>query len=195
VGSLTTNLPRYFVEGFLGTAALGVFAAIAVVVRAVDLISAAVAQAVIPRLARIHAAGRVRRFLRLLGTLAGLSIALSAASVVAAAVAGEPFLELLYGAEYVRRDVLMLVTVAAGLAMLGRILGAALVAVRWLRIHMLTMIATAMTVAAIGMALIPDHGLEGAALSLLIGYAVRVLLAAPAIAAALARRSREVGQS
>jgi O-antigen/teichoic acid export membrane protein len=187
VGSLTTNLPRYLVEGFLGTAALGVFAAIAAVVRAVDLISAAVAQALIPRLAHIYAAERVRRFLRLLWMMTGLSVAASAVALVAAALFGEPFLELLYGAEYVRRDVLLLVTVAAGLAMLGRILGATLMAVRWLKVHMLTMIATAIAVVTAGVMLIPSHGLGGAALSLIIGYSLRIALTIPALSAAVSR--------
>src|SRR5262249_39828316 len=65
--SLNANVPRYFIEGYLGERELGLFAAMAfLLLPGTSILVAALGQAASPRLARQYAAGDARAFLALL---------------------------------------------------------------------------------------------------------------------------------
>ena len=57
LSSLNVNVPRYFIEGCVGKAGLGVFAGCVGLFSAVYLVQVAIGQAALPRLAQYHAAG------------------------------------------------------------------------------------------------------------------------------------------
>ena len=70
--SLRTNIPRYFVELYLGERDLGIFAAMAYVIVAGGTVVRALGQSASPRLARYYAQGNVAAFLKLLAKLLAL---------------------------------------------------------------------------------------------------------------------------
>jgi O-antigen/teichoic acid export membrane protein len=162
--SLDHNIPRYVVEHHLGEARLGIFAAMAYVQVAGEVVIRALGQTATPRLARHWAAGERRAFDRLLHRLLALGCALGAAGVGLAALIGEPVLRSLFGAPFAAEaDVFTWLMLAAAFTYLGSLLGYAVAATR--AFARFTVPYAAVTVVALVAALlwIPRHGLHGAA--------------------------------
>lgn len=188
VASLTVQSPRYVVETELGTAALGIFASLAYTVRVVEMVSGAMGEALLPRLAKQHVGGQRTALRRLLLQGIAVSGALGMLGVLAALVAGKPFLSLLYGAEFARGDVLVRLMIASTLVMMAKLLGAALLAMRWLRLRMVCFVSTLAVVFVASLLLVPAHGLNGAAEALIIGFGWRCAFSALVVAYELGRR-------
>ncbi len=70
--SLNTNIPRYFIERSLGERQLGVFAAIAYLMVAGNMVVNALGQSACPRLAKYYAAGNSTAFRKLVLNLVGI---------------------------------------------------------------------------------------------------------------------------
>jgi O-antigen/teichoic acid export membrane protein len=165
--SLDQNIPRYVVERYLGEASLGVFAAMAYVQVAGEVVIRALGQTSMPRLARHWAAGERHAFARLLRLLLALGCGLGAAGVGLAALIGEPVLRLLFGAPFAAEaDVFTWLMLAAAFTWLGSLLGYAVSATRAFA-RFTAPYALVAVVAAVASALwIPRHGLHGAAWAL-----------------------------
>jgi O-antigen/teichoic acid export membrane protein len=162
--SLRTNVPRYFIERTLGTAGLGVFAALYSFVAAGTMVVSALGQSASPRLARHHHAGDIRAFRRLLRRLMLMAAALGAGGVTVAALAGRPLLDLVFGPEYAARaDVLVVLMVAGAVAYAGSFCGYALTAARLFKVQLPLFATTTAACAAACAWLVPAHGLRGAA--------------------------------
>ena len=69
LASLNINVPRYILEQKLGTAELGIFASLAYLLTAINLIVIALGQSVCTRMARLFADSDISRFKALLGKL------------------------------------------------------------------------------------------------------------------------------
>src|SRR5690606_6566465 len=74
--SLNTNIPRYFVERYLGEAQLGIYAAMAYLIVAGNTVVSALGQSASPRLAAYYAEGNRRAYGRLLGRLLAIGAGL-----------------------------------------------------------------------------------------------------------------------
>jgi len=173
--TLSSSIPRYFVQAAAGSAALGVFAvAVSLQMVGVTLVSA-LGQAAAPRLAAEHDAGRRGAFARLVAQLMGVALALGVIGLVVAVVAGRPLLELLFGPTYAAgHGVLVWGMVAAAFSYPASLLGYALASARrmWVQVPMLAC-STAATALACAW-LVPRHGPEGAAMGLAWGNAVQM---------------------
>src|SRR4051794_2562238 len=173
--TLSSSIPRYFVQAAAGSAALGVFAvAVSLQMVGVTLVSA-LGQAAAPRMAAEHDAGRRGAFGRLLAQLRGVSVALGLFGVAVAVVAGRPLLELLFGPAYAAgHGVLVWGMVAAAFSYPASLLGYALASARrmWVQVPMLACSAGATALACAW--LVPRHGPEGAAMGLAWGNAVQM---------------------
>jgi O-antigen/teichoic acid export membrane protein len=99
--SLNTNIAVYWIEGSLGTIAVGHFAALLYIVAATRIITNAMAQAASPRLARLFLRGERDAFRKLQLKLISVGLLLGATSVGVILILGEPFLEIAYSKEYV----------------------------------------------------------------------------------------------
>jgi O-antigen/teichoic acid export membrane protein len=99
--SLNTNIAVYWIEGSLGTIAVGQFAALLYLVAATRIITNAMAQAASPRLARLFVRGERAAFRKLQLKLIAVGLCLGALSVGAILILGEPLLEIAYSKEYV----------------------------------------------------------------------------------------------
>jgi len=98
--TLSTNIPRYFVEHHLGEGQLGIFAAMAYVAVIGQILSNSLGQAAAPRLASHYVAGDLYGFRLLVLKLAGIGAALGSGGVLVAWLFGRPLLTLLYRPEY-----------------------------------------------------------------------------------------------
>jgi len=167
--SLSTAIPRYFVERVLGAESLGIFAAIAYVQVAGTTVIGALAAAANPRLAQHYACGDTRAFRSLLHKLVVIALALGGAGVLVAWLIGGWILTLFYRPEYgAHNHIFVLVMIAAGIGYIGWFVGDAMTAVRRLRAQALLFLV--MTIATIGACawLIPSFGLTGAALATMV---------------------------
>lgn len=173
--SLNGNLPRYAIERQIGTPALGAFAAVSSFMSAGNTVINALGQSATPRLARYFAEPGRGRFLRLTLQLVALALAIGAAGVVAAALAGAPILRILYRAEYAQQARLLTQVMAAAVpAYAAAILGYAVTSARAFdaQLPLFCIVAASCGIAA--WLLIPRFGLAGAPIALGVAACVQI---------------------
>jgi O-antigen/teichoic acid export membrane protein len=188
--SLNTNAPRYFIERELSVRELGIFAAMGYVMLAGNTIIDALAQSASPRLAWHYASGDVDGFRWLLGRLIGIGFLGGVTAVLAVAIGGNAVLTLLYTAEYARHtDVFLLLSVATGIGFVASILGYGMTAVRALAIQAPLFAGVTLVTTLACAALIPGHGLIGAAFALMAGAGCALVGGGVVVARALQRTS------
>ncbi len=131
LSSLSSNIPRYFVERQGSERELGIFSALLYGMVAVNLVVLAAGQSASPRLANHYAAGEMRLFRRLLSRLLLLAGGVGAAAIAIAAGGGRTLLSLLYRPGYGRHaEVFVLLMVAAAFNAVSTLLGVAMTAMR-----------------------------------------------------------------
>lgn len=173
--SLNVNIPRYFIEASFGEYLLGIFAPLAQLVAAGGLVVNALGQSATPRLARLHAAGDLSGFKRILGIMLGLALLLCVAGVGLIYLVGAPILTLLYSAEYAEyTGLLYRFAVLAGVQFAGSFLGYGMTSARRYRVQ-LPLFLLATVVCSLGSwLLVPRLGLEGAIYALLASALVQL---------------------
>lgn len=172
--SLNTNIPRYFIEHSLGERELGIFAAIAYLMVAGNMVVSALGESASPRLAKYYAAGDSKAFRILLLKLVGIGALLGGIAILVALVAGKEILSILYQPEYAQHSYLFVwLMVAAGIGYISSFLGYGMTAARYFRIQM-PLFALVTTISAIAcLWLIPSIGLQGAAIALIVAAIVQ----------------------
>jgi O-antigen/teichoic acid export membrane protein len=190
LGSLMTNIPRYFIERFDGTHELGIFAAMAYIVIAGTTVVDALGQAVSPRLAQQYAAGEMGAFRTLTAKVLGISALLAAGGVLLSLIAGRQVLTLLYRPEYAAHLAIFIwVVAAAGMGYLASVCGYAMTAARQFTIQV-PIYALSIAVVTLACAwLVPGHGLLGAAWAIFVMFAIQLPLKGVAIWYALRKQS------
>jgi O-antigen/teichoic acid export membrane protein len=174
--SLTTNVPRYAIERYLGTRELGVFAAMASFITLGSTLVNALGQSALTRLARHFAAKDHARVRRLAWQLAGLTFSMSALGTFTAAIAGGPVLRLLYRPEFAGYSgVLAVVLAAAAFGWTAAMLGYVSTGMRMFRAQTVLVAAAAVTSAAVSYAAVPALGLYGGALAIGTAGAVQLI--------------------
>ena len=169
LGSLTPNIPRYFIEGAAGTAALAVYSAMAYIMFVGGMVGSSLCQAAAARLARHYVENR-RQFGRLLLQLTTISAANGVIAVFVAVLWGREFLTILYRPEYARYpSVFAWLMAAAGLSYVATALGVGLAAARKFDIQLPIYFCAALVTTAACALLVPRYGLHGAAWAFLAG--------------------------
>jgi O-antigen/teichoic acid export membrane protein len=171
--SLNTNIPRYFIERYLGERELGFFAAISYLMVATGMVIGALGQSASPRLAQYYAAGNSIAFRKLLLKLVGIGLLMGVTGVLVVLVAGREILTIFYRPEYAEYiDIFLLVMVTTAISDVGSFLGYGMTSARYFRIQMPLFFTVTASSAIACFWLIPSMGLRGAAISLLIGAIV-----------------------
>ncbi len=174
LSSLTLNIPRYLVQILEGAARLGVFAALAYFSQVISMVTGAMGETVVPRLA-VYYEGRQRRpYIQLLSKLTLFGVAVTGAGIMFALVLGEWFLRLVLGPQYVDVPLLVLLMGSAGLTTIQRSLGRGLQAAHRFSAYLVVDVVTVVTVAAAAAFLIDRYGLLGAGWSLCLGFAAGI---------------------
>lgn len=175
VATLTVQAPRYALEIHVDTAALGIFASLAYTVKVVEMVSAALGTAMMPRLAKQFVARRWKGFSHVLTRMLLGAIVLGSLGIILAVLVGEPALRFVYGPEFARGDTLTRLMVASLFVMVAKLLGAALMSMRVLKLRMGVFVVTLGLVALAAAVLVPTRGINGAAESLIVGFSWRCL--------------------
>jgi O-antigen/teichoic acid export membrane protein len=175
LGSLTANVPRYFLEHEHGAAELGIFAALSSAIVAGTTVVTALGQSAAPLLARLFATGDHDGYLRLVLRLLAIGLLLGACGVALASVAGERILALLFTREYAARwHAFVALMVVAAIGYLASFLGYAVTATREFAAQMPLSAVVGATTLACSFWLVPRHGIYGAAFALGAGLAVQL---------------------
>jgi O-antigen/teichoic acid export membrane protein len=174
--SLNTNIPRYFVERYMGERGLGLFSAIAYLQVAGTTVVGALGQSASPRLAQYYADGKSAKFRGLLVKMVGIGALLGIAGVTVAVAAGQQILTLLYQPEYAEHlDVFVWVMVAAGLWYITSMIGYGATASRRIRYQPVALCAVILASFCTCWYLVPTSGLWGAAVSMTIASGIGLL--------------------
>jgi O-antigen/teichoic acid export membrane protein len=174
--SLNTNAPRYILVHKLGKADLGIFALLAYLLTAMNLIVTALGQSVCTRLSRLFANREIRRFRLLVGKLVAFGFTLGVVGVGLTLAAGRPVLTLLYGAEYARHlDLLIVMVCAASVNTVAAFFGYGMTAARSFREQVPIMAAAVATTVALTLLLLPRFGLLSAGYGLLAGAGIQAV--------------------
>jgi O-antigen/teichoic acid export membrane protein len=161
--SLNNNVPRYFVEHYLGAKALGVFAAVAYINTAAALIIDAFGQSASPRLAAYYAIGEHQQFQKLAAQLALVAASVGLLGICGACFAGEAILRIVYGDEYAEQSTVLICMMVAGMiGYFGSALGYAITATRHFGLFLVPYAKLSAIVVASSAALVPRFGLNGA---------------------------------
>lgn len=174
--SLNVNIPRYFIERYMGERDLGIFAAMTYLMIAGTIVISALAQSAIPRLSKHYAAGEKHEFTRLLMKLTAMGALIGVLCIGVVAAAGGWILNMLYGPEYaVHKNVFLWIAVASAVSFVQWFLGDGITAARYFRIQpvLLTVVTVITTLACLW--LVPAYGLIGAAYALVIANVILLL--------------------
>jgi O-antigen/teichoic acid export membrane protein len=198
--TLQANIPRYFLEARGGTAAVGVFAALASLLVPGNTIAAALGGVAVPRLARYYEQGELKQYRALAAKLLGIGAVLGLGGFLVAVTFARPLLLLVFGAEYAKHDDVFVVLMLGGIPGLTASLAGVLVtSARQFRSQLVVNATVMVALLAACTILIPRYGLTGAAWALncaallvLIGFIVLIWRALDAATRALALKDKLV---
>lgn len=177
LGSLYTNVPRYFLEHQWGRGALGIYSALAYLLVAGTLVVNALAQAAAPRMARSWQGGDLLRFRQLTYRLVGVGVLLGAVGIAGAIALGPWALRLLYRPEYAEHaDIFVLLSFAALASYIYACLANSLSAMRRFSEQFPINVAGFVALAIAAWWGVPRYGMAGAAWALIIGGGVQAAL-------------------
>lgn len=169
--SLYQNIPRYAIEGILGSRQLGIFGAIASLMAIGNTLVSALGQSAAPRLAILHAEGKKSEFARLLRKLLLVGLPIGGGGIAMAALFPGPVLTLFFRPEYANEGRLFLLLMAAGaLQYLTSLLGIGVTAMRQYRIQLWIQCFSVSLILGLSWILVRSHGVLGAAWTLIAGY-------------------------
>jgi O-antigen/teichoic acid export membrane protein len=189
--SLNSSIPRYFIERYLGQRELGVFAALAYLIVAGNMVIGALGESAIPKLSKYYASGDAGSFQSLLFKLAGIGLLLGIGGVLVSLFAGKEILTLLYRAEYAQYSSLFVwLMISGGITYVASFFGYGMVAVRYFRIQIPLFLFVVTTLSVCCLWLIPQIGLLGAAIALIVAAIVQLVFSAGTLVYALKKLNR-----
>ncbi len=184
--SLNLNIPRYFIQIYLGERQLGIFAATAYLMMASNIVVSALGDSASPRLAKYYEVGNSVAFRALILKLVGIAVLLGGIGVLFALFCGKQILVILYSSEYAEHTNLFIcLMIAAGVSYIASFLGYAMTAARYFRIQMPLFASVAIISTIVCLWLLPHLGLLAAAIALIIAAAIQACLSVTVIIHAL----------
>lgn len=176
LGSLNTNLPRFFVEKYIDESALGYFASIAYFLVAGNIFIQSVGQAFSPRLAKLYRDKQFLKYKRNIRSLVLLGVVVGFIGFLISVFFGEFFLTLLYDSTYAQYNfILKLIMISGIFSFSASFLGHGITAMRLFRIQPITNLGVFIITLILSTILIPRIGLLGAAYTLIIANIFRFI--------------------
>jgi O-antigen/teichoic acid export membrane protein len=176
LASLCVNVPRYFLQHYMGLVDQGIYASLAYLVVTINLVVTALSVSVATQLARLFADGDHRQFVRLLTKLSMLGVLIAAVGVPLTFLVGRPLLTLLYRREYADHVGLLALFVGiAGVSAIASFLFGGLTAARSFRVQVPIFFAATLICVAGSAMLVPRFGLIGAGVGLLLSMMILML--------------------
>jgi O-antigen/teichoic acid export membrane protein len=167
--SLNTNIPRYLLQRFCGTAELGIFASLAYLMVALNLVVNALCQSATTRLSCLFSERQFNDYCRLLFRLSSFGAVVVLAGVPLSLLCGRTLLTILYRSQYGNyANVLAILVAASGISATAFFLTSGLNAARCFCTQLPIFAASTLTAVLGCLILIPRCGLNGAAIALLL---------------------------
>lgn len=177
LASLYLNVPRYFIQNYLGEKELGIFGALSYLMVVGNIVINALSESTSARLAKYYADGERSKFGTLTFQLLAIFGGFGLLGVLFAALIGKQALTLIYRAEYAQhQEVFVLLMLAAGIGYVSTGLGYAVTAAQYFRVQIPVCMAMTATSAVVCLWLIPTQGMQGAAISLVTAATVQLTL-------------------
>jgi O-antigen/teichoic acid export membrane protein len=171
--SLNVNIPRYLLQHYDGAADVGIFASLAYIVVALNLLVNAIGQSAMTRLSTLFAAASYRRFSLLLLELSSVGLVILAVGVPMSWLGGRFLLALLYRPEYAEHvSALVILIAAAGLGATAFFITCGLSAARCFRPQVYIFASSTLAASLGSIVLVPRYQLNGAAVALLVSSMV-----------------------
>ncbi|MCA9270388.1 MAG: hypothetical protein KDA41_18025 [Planctomycetales bacterium] len=166
LGSMNANAPRYFFDPVTQERELGIYAGMAYLMVAGNMVVLALGQAALPRLARLYAAGEIRAYVLLLAKLLGLAALGGGVGIALSATIGGPLLATIYQPEYAAYPgVLICLSAVAGVEFANSFLGEAMTAAKAFRPQAPLLLTGLLVTLGTCACLFPTYGMLGAALA------------------------------
>ncbi|MEQ9414063.1 MAG: oligosaccharide flippase family protein, partial [Cyclobacteriaceae bacterium] len=179
--SLSTNIPRYFIEYKMDANSLGIFAALAYTLVAGEMIMRSVRQAILPRLVHHHKNYNTRAFSKILIKLLCFGFALGVTGVLIASSLGPMIVGWLYGKEYSDQSHVFLWLVIANAIRMSAVPPGALRAMNLYWLDLSIRICGIITLTFSLTLLLPTYGLVGAAYAIVISSSTSSILCIVAV--------------
>lgn len=178
LATLNLHMPRYFVEGHLGERQLGMFSAMAYATVALTLIGDSMANCVVPRLARLYASAQIREYRSLLLRLLAFGTGIGALGLAVVRGIGPWFLRVFYSPTYASQaPVFTLLMIGAAIHFVATMLTCGITSARCFTVQVPLYAAVAGATALGCTHWVKTLGLSGAALGVICGAVVRLVLA------------------
>ena len=173
--SLNANLPRYVIVHDLGAGPLGIFASLAYLLTAVNLLSFALGNAATARMAAMFAMGDLQKFQHVLAKLSVFGVVIGSASCAVALAVGKQVLTLLYSPVYSSyQGVFLVLAATAGVSTVASFMGFAATSAQSFRAQVPVILAMTATTLIASWRLVPLLGLTGAAIALFVAACVQL---------------------
>jgi O-antigen/teichoic acid export membrane protein len=175
LGSLTPNIPRYFIDAFQGKAELGIFSAIASLLSVGTLMISALGQASFLPVAKACVSADQATYRNAIWRAVAMGGVLGGVAVAASMLFGHSLLVHLFRREYGEyTDLLVRMMIAGTIMFIASGLGYVMTAARRLGPQIPLLLVSAVAAAATSAWAIPRHGLSGAADAFLISACVQL---------------------
>ncbi|MDD5428458.1 MAG: oligosaccharide flippase family protein [Candidatus Omnitrophica bacterium] len=169
------NIPRYFIERYVGERGLGIFAAMASIAMAGNAVINALGQSAVPRIAKYYAAKNTKAFNSLLFKMVCIGALMGAAGMALAYFYGRAILTFFYRPEYAEHmNVFFWLMFAAAILYISSFLGYAITAARYFKIQVLLLTIVTCTTLLLSAYFIPAFGLIGAAMAIFASTSVHI---------------------
>lgn len=165
--SIIPNVPRYFIEYYLGSEALGYFASVVYIMVAFNTFVNALGETIVPRLAKYYASQQKKEYGRLIWNVIFMVIGMSIGALCVIFFFGQHLLTLLYNSDYaLYNEVLFQLMIAALIIGMSSMLEYGITAARKFQIQMVLFMLVFIVNIILAYVLIPRFGLIGAAYSI-----------------------------
>lgn len=176
MGSINTNLPRYFIEHYINEESLGYFSAMAYLLIAGNTVINALAQSATPRMAKYFSNGDKKKFIILLLKMSVIGFLVGVMGIFLSWLFGEEILTILYTKEFAKySDVFVLIMLAGAINYIGSFLGYGMTAARFFKIQPFIGFLWVITSFVSSIILIPSKSLLGASYVLIISSLVQLV--------------------
>jgi len=195
LSSLGTNVPRYFVEIYLGKAQLGIFAGMDYIIYAGHYLVNSAGNAVIPRMARYFGEGKYSSYRHLLFWSFALVFSFGFLIIFVSILFGRTLLGVFYGpiyAEYVK--LLILLSIAGALEYINLIIWHGITASWHFRVQPVAFGIHVVSISLFCFFLIPQYSLVGVGYSLICSNLIQFVIGGSILTFILGRTSRQVGE-
>lgn len=169
IGSLNTNIPRYFLDYFSSVEYVGIFSAIYYILTAGNLVITPITLLAAPRIANAYNSKSNKKFLLINVQLIIVSIAAFIIIIIPILLFGEYILAILYGAEYAEyKDSFIIISFAFIFNFIIAFLNLSVIAARKIKIQPIINLLTTTITIVLGFYLIKNYNVYGAAWTVLI---------------------------